>query len=276
MKILLAKTAGFCMGVKRAVQIALETADGQEEIFTCGPLIHNPQAVETLRGKGVEPLPDEIDPDHGILLIRAHGMPADRIARLRDKCLHIVDATCPHVVSSQRRIKQYSKNGYTIIIVGDKDHPEIVSLQSFAEGTCQVISSIAEAKNHPGSDMAMVVAQTTFNAEEYDWICDLLSKKIGKYKVFQSICKATSKRQEEVQQLARTCDAVVVVGGRNSANTRRLVEIVNASGKPAYHVETAAELPLPEFHAFETVGVTAGASTPDWVTQEVINLLESL
>ncbi len=276
MKIVLAKTAGFCMGVKRAVQIALETARGTEDIFTCGPLIHNPQAVETLREKGIVPLPDDIDPDHGILLIRAHGMPADRIARLREKGLQIIDATCPHVVSSQDRIRKFSEEGYTILIVGDREHPEILSLQSFAVGPCEIISSLAEARAFAGTPRAMVIAQTTFNAAEYQAICTELAGKVPQYKVFQSICKATSRRQDEVQHLAATCDAVVVVGGRNSANTRRLAEIAAAAGKPAFHVETAAELPLAEFAAFAAVGVTAGASTPDWVTQEVIDRLQAL
>lgn len=273
MKVILAKTAGFCMGVKRAVQIALETAQGHEEIFTCGPLIHNPQAVETLRAKGITPLPDDVDPDHGILLIRAHGMPADRIARLRARGLTIVDATCPHVVSSQKRIASCSAAGMPVIIVGDREHPEILSLQSFATGPCFILSSVGEAQALPALDRAMVIAQTTFNAADYEAIGTELHRRIRHCQIFQSICKATSRRQEEVQHLARTCDAVVVVGGRNSANTRRLAEIAAASGQPTFHVETAAELPLEAFAVFKTVGVTAGASTPDWITEEVIRCL---
>lgn len=265
------------MGVKRAMQMALQTAQiSQGKVYTCGPLIHNPQAVEFLKENGVESLKNWRSINSGTLIIRAHGMPADEIAEMKKLGLGIVDATCPHVVTSQKQIKKYSDSGYQIIIIGDKDHPEILSLQSFARPQqFQVISSMSEAQNLKIAEKVMVIAQTTFNAEQFKEITSQILEKNPQAVVCDSICQATSERQQEIMKLAAIVEAVVVVGGKESANTRRLAEIAAYYCKRTYHVETATELEKINFRNLSRVAVTAGASTPDFITKEVIDYLRT-
>lgn len=293
MRIKLAQTAGFCMGVQRAIDIALRTAEtasaGEAEsgplapgrrdsngpIYTCGSLIHNPQAVAELESKGIRSVKDWRPMTSGTLIIRAHGMPLEEIRDMRARGLTVVDATCPHVVSSQNRIKKAHEDGFFVVIVGDPRHPEILSLQSFAPGNHQVIASIEEVASIPLVPKAIVIAQTTFHEKQYATIAEAVSARIPDCRVIQSICRATSNRQDEVERLAAEVDAMVVVGGRNSANTRRLAEIAEACGVPTVHIETADELVPAFFSNVETVGVTAGASTPSWITRSVIARLET-
>lgn len=272
MEIILAKTAGFCMGVKRAMQIASQTAlKNESQVYTCGPLIHNPQAVEYLKKQGVESLSDWRSINSGTLIIRAHGMPAQDIEEMKARGLNIVDATCPHVVTSQRQIKKYADLGYFIVIIGDKDHPEILSLQSFADQQrFRVISSLQQAKELDKLDQIMIIAQTTFNAEEFAEIADALSRKAKQAVVCNSICQATSERQQEVQKLAANADAVIVVGGKASANTRRLAEIAASICSRTHHIETEEELEGIDLTGVKKLAITAGASTPDFITEKVI------
>lgn len=278
MRIKLAKTAGFCMGVQRAIDMALRTAETTTDgkpIHTCGPLIHNPQAVAELESKGIRSIADWRPVAEGTMIIRAHGMPIEEIGEMRARGLTIVDATCPHVVSSQNRIKRASEEGYFVVIVGDPRHPEILSLQSFAPGNHQVISSVEEVALLPEVPKAIVIAQTTFHEKQYDLIAKAVSERISNCRIVQSICKATSNRQAEVERLASEVDVMVVVGGRDSANTRRLAEIAEARGVRTVHIETADELDPAFFRGAETAGVTAGASTPAWITRSVIERLET-
>lgn len=276
MEIILAKTAGFCMGVKRAMQLALQTSGlMSEKVYTCGPLIHNPQAVAFLKDHGVESLSDWRVIDRGTIIIRAHGMPIGEIDEMKRRGLGIVDATCPHVVTSQKQIKKYSSEGFFIIIVGDKDHPEILSLQSFAgTNNFQLISSLEEASSIALADKIMIIAQTTFNAEEFKLISDTLFARAKEAIICNSICQATSERQEEVKKLATHVDAVIVVGGKSSANTRRLAEIAASMCNRTYHIETEKELEKINFRNVNRVAITAGASTPDFITEKVIDFLK--
>ena len=203
MQVKLARTAGFCMGVKRAMEVALQTAQSQNlGIFTCGPLIHNPQAVEALREKGIQVITDWRTLERGVILIRAHGMPRQEIEDIRAHGFPVVDATCPHVVVSQKRIQQFAEKGFFIVIVGDPKHPEILSLQSFAGSRVVVISSLDEAERLPSLDKVMVIAQTTFNEAQYREISQAVAQKGQESRVFHSICIATSNRQDEVAHLA--------------------------------------------------------------------------
>jgi len=278
-EIKLARTAGFCMGVQRAIDLALRTAatagDGMP-IYTCGPLIHNPQAVAELESKGIRSVDDWRSVSAGTLIIRAHGMPVAEIEEMRARGLTIVDATCPHVVSSQNRIKTAVSEGYFVVIVGDPHHPEILSLQSFALGNHLVIASVEEVASIPPVPKAIVIAQTTFHEKQYELIAQAVSDRIPECRIIRSICKATSNRQAEVEQLAAEVEAMVVVGGRDSANTRRLAEIAESRGVRTVHIETAIELDPAFFRGVKAVGVTAGASTPSWITRAVIERLETL
>ncbi len=272
----LAKTSGFCMGVKRAMQIALETAKNSDsKVYTCGPLIHNPQAINYLKEQGVETSLDWHQINEGTVIIRAHGMPKEEIAEIESKGLKTVDATCPHVKTSQKQIKKYSDLGYFIYIIGDHDHPEILSLQSFAKDF-QVLGNIEAANAVSHKDKIMVISQTTFNAEEYKTISSILKEKADDVKICNSICQATSLRQNEIKELASEADAVIIVGGKSSANTRRLSQIASEICPNTKHVETEEELNPNDFKNCKIIAVSAGASTPDFITNKVIEYLEKL
>ena len=274
--IILAKTSGFCMGVKRAMQLAIETANNSNTmVYTCGPLIHNPQAIDFLKKSGVETSYNWEEIKEGTVIIRAHGMPLENIERIKSKGLKIVDATCPHVKISQNQIKKYSELNYFIYIIGDKEHPEILSLQSFAKDF-EVISSLEAAKNVSHKSKIMVISQTTFNAEEYKIISEVLKEKADEAVICNSICQATSLRQNEIKELAAEADAVIIVGGKSSANTKRLAQIASQICPNTIHIETEAELNPDVFKKCNTIAVSAGASTPDFITNSVIEFLKKI
>ena len=277
MKIIRAKTAGFCMGVRRAMDIAVhEAQSGQSPVYTYGPLIHNRQVVESLREQGVMPVdnPTTVPPGH--IVIRAHGIPIAKRTELDALGFYCIDATCPHVTASQKRIASRSAEGFDIILVGDRDHAEVVGLEGHAATPVHIISSLEEAQALSIDRPFCVIAQTTFNLEEYEGICAVLRAKGPKCIVYDSICRATEERQNEVRDLTRQCDAIVVVGGKHSANSCRLAQISTECGKPTFFVETAEELDMKAISVFETVGITAGASTPDGVIADVVRLLTEL
>jgi len=271
----LAKTAGFCMGVRLAMEKVLTIAEQcGGPIYTCGPLIHNRQAVEMLEGKGVRNLDEHPDACEGTAVVRAHGVPREVRGALRSRGFDVVDATCPHVLASQRHIEQFTEKGYTIVIAGDRDHAEVEGLRSHAREGCAVVGSPDEARRVPLEEPVCLIAQTTFNETVYEEIAEALRARVEHIEVVQSICRATHRRQEEVLRLAREVEAMVVVGGLHSANTRRLAEIARSSGIPTFHVETADDLDLRALAQFRLVGLTAGASTPNWVTRSVLQALE--
>ncbi len=276
MKIILAQTAGFCMGVRRAVEMVMEAPDKHDPpIYTYGPLIHNPQVLELLAEKGISIL-DAVPADgHGTVLIRAHGVPPGVKDDLDQAGYAVIDATCPRVIRVQTIIRKHSAKGYATIIIGDRDHPEVIGLLGYAGRQGYVAASLAELRALPAFDQAIVVAQTTQNTRMFDEIRAWTERRRPHYKLFETICDSTEKRQAEVKCLAALVDAVVVVGGRDSGNTQRLFEIARASGKPAYLVETEKELDLEAFSGARSVGVSAGASTPIWQIRKVCRALES-
>ncbi|MEJ2039745.1 MAG: 4-hydroxy-3-methylbut-2-enyl diphosphate reductase, partial [Desulfosarcinaceae bacterium] len=277
MKILIAKTAGFCMGVRRAVEMALD-APGQYEkpIYTYGPLIHNPQVLELFAEKGVTVLESIPEKGRGTVLVRAHGVPPETKQALKRAGFSVIDATCPRVVKVQSIIKSHARKGYAVIIAGDQNHPEVVGLLGYAGSNAHVVSTLDQIQALPAFENAIIVAQTTQNQELFLQMKAWAAEHHPAYKVFDTICDSTEKRQAEVRQMARTVDAVVVVGGRNSGNTRRLAEIVSDAGKPAFHVETEAELDVEGLFRFETIGITAGASTPSWMIKRILRSVEQL
>lgn len=276
MKILIAKTAGFCMGVKRAVEMALSTArdSTENEIYTLGPLIHNDQVVNDLAANGIKKT-DTI-PDSGTVIIRAHGVPPEINTELIAKDIQIVDATCPHVISSQRIIKKAAKDGKDIVIAGDKNHPEVISLAGQASTSVYIVSNMEEARALDLDDEFILIAQTTFSRDLYREIEVILNDKYSSCTSFDSICDATEMRQEEAKAIAEQCEVLVVVGGKNSANTCRLAEIGKLAGRVVYHIETVAELNQDDFVGIGSVGITAGASTPQSAIIEVAKFIESI
>jgi len=275
MEVKLAKTAGFCMGVKKAVDTVLDVARhrGRERVFTYGPIIHNPQTVELLQTRGVVPV-DTIDKiDDGIVVIRAHGIsPAER-EELENKNIKIFDATCPRVARVHSIITNQVALGHNIIIVGDREHPEVTGLMGYAGDKGVVVTDREDVCKLPQYEKVSVVAQTTKNMEEYQEILDVIRKKFPVVEIFNTICRSTGKRQTEIRQLTSEVDGMIIVGGKNSANTRRLADISREQGTPTYHIETVDELNSIDLCKYDKIGVSAGASTPNWITDGVVDYL---
>jgi 4-hydroxy-3-methylbut-2-enyl diphosphate reductase len=268
-----AEVLGRCMGVRRAVDLAMATADAEPSrpVYTLGPLIHNPQAVAELEARGVVALgPEDIDERvrGKSVVIRAHGVPPLLRSRLEDFGAKVVDATCPRVIASQRKARSYAAKGWKVIIVGDRDHGEVAGIAGYASAGWAVVGSPAEAEALSLEGPVAVIAQTTIKHEEYKAICDVLARRFQAVEVVDSICPATEDRRRALARLCGETEAIVVVGGRNSANTSRLYTTAIELGRPAWHVETASELPE-EVFAYTSVGVTAGASTPESLVAEV-------
>jgi 4-hydroxy-3-methylbut-2-enyl diphosphate reductase len=276
MKIILAQTAGFCMGVRRAVEMVMEAPDKHDPpICTYGPLIHNPQVLELLEEKGISILDAVPARGRGTVLIRAHGVPPHIKSNLDQAGYAVIDATCPRVIRVQTIIRKHSAKGYATIIIGDRDHPEVIGLLGYAGHQGHVAASLAELETLPAFEQAIVVAQTTQNTRAFEEIRSWTQAHRPHYKLFETICDTTEKRQAEVKCLAELVDAIVVVGGRDSGNTQRLFEIARASGKPAYHIETEKEIDLEALSSARRVGISAGASTPNWQIRKVCRTLES-
>jgi 4-hydroxy-3-methylbut-2-enyl diphosphate reductase len=286
MIVIRAAILGRCMGVRRAVDLAISTADkeGSSPVYTFGPLIHNPQAVAELAERGIVPLGGtELDGRlrGKVVVIRAHGVPPGTRSRLEELGARIVDATCPRVIASQRKAKAYAARGFTVIIAGDKDHGEVAGIEGYARGeaaggidNCRVVGTPEEAAQVESGAPVVLIAQTTIMEEEYAAIRDVLVHRFPKLEVVDSICPATEERRSALTELAARTDAILVVGGRNSANTSRLQSTALGLGKPAWHIETAAELPR-EIFGYARVGLTAGASTPESLIAEVEQALLS-
>jgi len=267
------------MGVRRAVESAMGLAQsGKTPLFTLGPLIHNPQVLELLERQGVRMLDPEEGREraHGTVVIRAHGVPPRVKEQLAESGAEVVDATCPRVLKVQAIIEKYRRQDHATIIVGDRDHAEVVGLLGYAGDKGTVVSNIEEVDDLALTPPYIVVSQTTQDEEEFFRIRDAILERFPGGKVFNTICDSTHKRQEEVRRLCADVDALVVVGGRNSANTRRLAEIASQLGREVHLVETAADLDLEALSGHETVGVTAGASTPTWIIEDVVQALEGL
>jgi len=281
MGVKLAKTAGFCMGVRRAVDLVLDIAQrkGKENVYTYGPLIHNPQTIEILRTRGIIPIShvDDIDAsDKGsTIIIRAHGISPEERKKIKEEGFKIIDATCPKVAHVQGIIKKHVSLDYTVLIIGDREHPEVNGLLGYAYGKGVVIGGGEEIEKLPPLNKVCVVAQTTQSMDEFIDIVDRIKARFPDNVVFDTICDSTEKRQAEVKSLAAEMDAMFIVGGRNSANTKRLVRISGLECKPTFHIETADELNEINTNQYERIGISAGASTPNWIIDRVVDSIAS-
>lgn len=278
MRVKVAKTAGFCMGVRRAMDILLDAAaeiNNNGKVYTDGPLIHNPQVLEYLEKRGIQIVNGQTALSKSTVVIRAHGVTPTRRKEIEDLGAKVCDATCPHVMRVQSIIRKYASQGYSTIIVGDKGHAEVVGLLGYAEGKGHVIQELEEIEHLPPMDKVCVVAQTTQDKRMFNEAIERIKKRYPGSESFETICSSTYKRQDEVISLSKSVDAMIVVGGRGSANTTRLVKICESEGTPTFHVETDAELDLDKLKDFDTVGVTAGASTPNWMIKRVVEKVHS-
>jgi (E)-4-hydroxy-3-methyl-but-2-enyl pyrophosphate reductase len=277
MKVILAKSAGFCMGVRRAVETTLDLIQKEERgVSTFGPLIHNPQVLNLLQERGVRILKEVPEKESGTVIIRAHGVPPFQKEQLQMAGATVKDATCPHVVKVQVIIKKYHKQGYATVIIGDRNHAEVEGLLGFTGKLGQVVSNEEDVRNLQLASPYIIVSQTTQDETAFAELSSMILERFPGGRVFNTICDATHKRQEEVRSLSSDVDAMVVVGGKNSANTKRLAEIAEGMGCPVYLVETEDELNPYELSKYESVGVTAGASTPTWMINRVARILEAI
>lgn len=275
MEIIVAKHSGFCFGVDKAVKTAFNI-QSDERVFTLGELIHNSQVIEALKEKGIQTI-DDIDElrENDCVIVRAHGIGKDVYEMLKMRNVRILDATCPYVKRIHEIVKRKQDEGFKIIIVGDPQHPEVIGINGWCEGKALIIADEEDAENLEYSDEKIcTVAQTTFRGSKYDAIFETLKKKFAFALKFDTICNATVQRQTEAAELSKVADAMVVVGGRNSSNTRKLYEICQQNCPKTYLIENADE--LPSLNNIKTVGITAGASTPDWVIKEVIFHMEDM
>ena len=277
MKVILAKHAGFCMGVRRAVETALDTVHKEiNGIATFGPLIHNPQVLDMLEEKGVKTLKDIPEKIDGTVIIRAHGVPPSQKEDLLRSGARVQDATCPRVMKVQAIISKHKKEGYSTVIIGDKDHAEVTGLMGYAAPMGILVSNAADVAGLHINGPYIIVSQTTQDERTFEKLKEMILTRFPGGKVFNTICDSTHKRQEEVKNICAIVEAVVVVGGSASANTQRLGEIVTGMNRPVFMVETEKDLDLESLCLFNCVGVTAGASTPSWVINRVMQTLESL
>lgn len=276
MKVKLAKTAGFCMGVKRAMNIVLDAANKNKgTLFTYGPLVHNPQAVEMLHQKGVKVL-DKDPVSDATVILRAHGVAPEERKRLKDAGNLLCDATCPHVAKAQAIVRKHVREGHKAIIIGDRGHAEVNGILGYADGNGFVVENVSDVDELPDLESAIVVAQTTQDRKIYQEIIDKIKDRIPDAKIFDTICDSTNMRQQEVLELAKEVNAMVIVGGKNSANTKRLYEISCSTGVPSFHIESEDELDNLGLEQYENIGVMAGASTPNWVINKVIDRINYL
>lgn len=268
LEVILADDYGFCYGVKRAIKIAQKNAGSAQRVCTLGPIIHNPQMVKALasEGVGIVDSPDEMD--EGKIIIRSHGVGPSVYKQIAEKGLGLADATCPHVKKAQMSAKKLADEGFKVIIVGEKDHPEVKSIKEWAGEDSRVIGSLSEAESLSCAARLGVVAQTTFSGAAFSKIVGALLEKSNDIRILRTICTATDRRQSAAIRLAEQVDMMIVIGGRNSANTTRLAQLCS-SHCTTHHIETAGELCGEWFNNIKKIGITAGASTPDWIIKEV-------
>jgi (E)-4-hydroxy-3-methyl-but-2-enyl pyrophosphate reductase len=278
-KILVAKTAGFCWGVSRAIDLVMKAAeDDNGPIYTDGALIHNPQVLKVLESSNVHVSSDIDGITEGTIAIRAHGITPDRRMELKDKGLKIVDATCPHVGGIQGVVKQHSIQGYSIIIVGERGHPEVKGLLGFTQGRGYLIDQDEDIEKLPElpADKVCIVAQSTQSRARLHEVTEKIRSIYPEALMFDTLCDVTADRQDEVLEMAKEVDLMIVVGGKNSGNTQRMAELSREAGVTTYHIETEDELTIDDLQGHEVIGLTAGASTPDWMITRVHQRIEEL
>lgn len=276
MEIYVASRAGFCFGVKRAMSIARHTAEKGGRVYTLGPLIHNPQAVEELRRSGIVSVDSIEDGEGGKLIIRSHGVTIQEMEEIERKGIEFVDATCPFVKRAQEHVKRLAEAGYFIVIVGDRDHPEVKGLVSYGGSGVMAIKGVDEVEGVPRRNRIGVVAQTTQTVDVLKKVVEALIPRVSELRVYNTICNATAVRQEESVELARKVDCMIVVGGYNSANTNRLARLCREIQERTYHIEVADEIRPEWLEGMRKVGITAGASTPQWIIDKVVERIREI
>ena len=277
MKVIKAKTAGFCFGVKRAVDTVYKQVDAcNGPIYTYGPIIHNEEVVKDLESKGVVVLRTEEDLDNifeGTVIIRSHGVKKRIYDKLETKGIRVVDATCPFVKKIHNIVQKESAAGKYILIIGNPDHPEVIGIRGWAGEHAEVIQNADDIEKIDFSkkEKICVVSQTTFNYNKFKDLVEIIKKKSYDIIVLNTICNATKERQTEAESIAESVDAMIVIGDKHSSNTQKLFEICRKACNNTYYIQTLGDLDLNQLGSVETVGITAGASTPNNIIEEVQN-----
>ena len=272
-EVILAKSAGFCFGVKRAVDTVYEQT-GKKNVYTFGPIIHNEEVVKDLEKKGVfviNTMEELDDITEGTVIIRSHGVSSAVYEALRKKGVEIVDATCPFVLKIHNIVKQESANGKQIVIIGNEKHPEVEGIMGWSKTQVHVVDTVEKAQNlqlDPQREVC-IVSQTTFNYNKFKELVEIISKKGYNIIIRNTICNATEERQTEAREIAKRVDAMIVIGGSSSSNTRKLYEICKNECKDTYYIQTLNDLDMTSLGKADCIGITAGASTPNNIIEEV-------
>lgn len=277
MKLLIAKYLGFCTGVNRAYKLALKTAAKGEPVYMLGYLVHNQKVIDELKSKGIQTVKDlkEIPKEAtGYLMISAHGLAPDAYEKAEKSGLKLIDTTCPWVKKPQQLAKQLVDEGYHLVIVGDRNHTEVAGIMGWAGNKAQVIEGLKDLKKVKFHEKMGVIAQTTQSMAHFEDIVNALASKTNELKMFNTICDATSKMQRSAVDVAKRSEVMLVIGDAKSANTRRLKELCEETGAKTYQIDSAQALDLNLLKGFDIIGLTAGASTPSYVIEEVISKLE--
>jgi len=273
MKVKRARRSGFCFGVRRAIEIAESSLRDYAKVYSLGPVIHNRQVVDTLHRQGLVTI-DSVGPiTNGAVLITSHGSSPDVIRRIRTKGLRVIDTTCPFVSRTQKLVRELTRKKYRLIIVGERSHPEVKSLVGFSSGKADVVNSAKEAKALAVKprEKVCVLSQTTQSLSRYiEIVRIILDKQCRETHIYTTICDDTVIRQKQAEELAGEVDSMIIVGGRNSANTNRLLDISKKCIHDARLVENEDEIKPLWFKGKRSVGVASGASTPDWIIEKVI------
>jgi (E)-4-hydroxy-3-methyl-but-2-enyl pyrophosphate reductase len=276
LKVVVSEGVGFCSGVKRAIRMALDSAGRCEApVYSLGPLIHNPQVVDRLRREGIRPL-TRLRNGKGAVVVRSHGISYRDVEDLKARGYDVIDATCPFVRKAQENARRISDMGYRLVVVGERKHPEVKGILGHVDGAAVVVENLKQAKALKFGQRVGIIAQTTVPIDTFSSIVCEIARKSREILVINTICSETAKRQDKARALAATVDAVLVVGGRNSANTSRLATLCSSMCPKTYHIETAEEIKSRWFRAGSTVGVVAGASTPKWLVDNIVERLEEL
>ncbi len=268
----LAKTAGFCFGVKRAVELVYQEAEAGQKVCTYGPIIHNEEVVADLEKKGVRVIHKPEEENDGTVIIRSHGVSKDIYDAFENRGGNVVDATCPFVKKIHKIVKEQSSEGRKILVIGNPNHPEVEGIVGWSENGAVVIEDEKQAQEFSAGEeeKLCIVAQTTFNYKKFKELVEIISKKGYDILAVNTICNATEERQTEARELSARVDAMIVIGGKTSSNSQKLYEICKNQCENTYFIQTVKDLPLDELENFQSLGITAGASTPNNIIQEVL------
>ncbi|MBC3803509.1 bifunctional 4-hydroxy-3-methylbut-2-enyl diphosphate reductase/30S ribosomal protein S1 [Acetobacterium fimetarium] len=277
MEIVIAEKAGYCFGIENAMKMVEDTMhSGQKKIYSLGPISHNTQETQRLADQGIIIIDDEDVKkiDSGCVILRSHGVGKNIIRILEEKGIPIVNATCPYVRAVQKKVEKYYQAGYQIVIVGNKDHPEVIGANGWCNYEALIINDIKHLENIKVYDKICIVAQTTIIESKFNRICDEIRSRVNEVVIFNTICSATAERQAAAAKTAKEVEYMVVVGGYHSSNTQKLVDICKSCCENTCHIETIRDLDFAEVRKYQKIGITAGASTPDWIVKEVLEGME--